>query len=517
MNLKFGFLASVAALTAAAFTSCEDKLASTNCDAFRVDYVDNVDSIDTKLAELSSGATVIIHGSGLSTATGVFLVDGKENEYAVDLNPTFKTDEALIVTLNSEADIIRTEKLLIKSAGGCDLYVDLAKPVPAPSIKQFRSEFVPDGGTLRIAGNAFLSVGGDELEVYFFDKDDNKIKAEYTVKNDNKELYVTVPEGVADSKPVYIKNQFGECTSSMLFRDRRNVWLDFDNVIASDLHGILDTFSIDKFNPALPEAAMPKFEAMKAAMGGKFPEGCDGYYAAISTPTTYAFTTEELIYFTPYSQGMDEKSLKGEFAGEDLSNLVLKFEVCVPKEVPLAQWFYMVFSAYGSEDALCKKTYKIPNHCGFFSRDLTNLDNWDEESMSCDGKADGTPGGWLNMANLSVDESAGSLTGIKEAFHTDGEWLTVAVPLTNDNFKFNISKYNMVTDPRFVSCAKLSDREMYNFLLHAECGGKQAEETPDFGGRFFVAFDNFRIVPEDKGGVRFTKYYGATAASKYPF
>lgn len=517
MKVKYGFLASVAALTAL-FSSCEDKCANCNCESFKVDYVDNIDSTGVELSELSAGANLIIHGSGLSTTTGVFLVNGND-WYSVDLNPTFVTDEAVIITLNSDADNIRTEQLVLKSSAGCERWLDLAKPVPSPSIKMFRSEFVPEGGTLRIAGNAFLSVGGDELKVYFFDEDDNEIEAEYTVKNDNKELYVTVPAGVADSKPVKVVNQFGECTSTMLFRDRRNVFLDFDNVIASDLHGALDTFSLEWNDFVKSSAKYSSYQDMVSAMGG-MPEGCDGYYAAITTPTEFAFKTDELIYFTPYSQGMEEKSLLGQWENEmDLANMVLKFEVLVPKEIPLAQWFYVVFSGYGAEDDnLCKKVYSKPNSCGFFSRDLTNHPAWKEEEQTCSGKGDGTAGAWLNMPTLSVDESADSPSGtVKDAFTTNSEWMTVAIPLTSAQFRYNISLYNLVTNDKLLSCGQLTKRDMYNFLIHAEGSGQQGKYTPEFAGRFFVAFDNFRIVPEDKGGVRFSKYYGATPASKYPF
>ncbi len=514
MKVKYGFLASVAALTAF-FSSCEDKCVNCNCDAFQVDYVDNVDSTGVALNELSAGTTVIIHGSGLSTTTGVFLVNGNDR-YAVDFNPNFVTDEAVIVTLKSDADNLRTEQLLLQNAGGCERYIDLAKPVPAPSIKMFRSEFVPEGGTLRIAGNAFLSVGGDELEVFFYGEDGELIKAEYDVKNDGKELLVKVPAGVADSKPVLVRNQFGECESPMLFRDKRNVFLDFDNVLASDLHGALDTFSYDWNDFVKSSSKFDKFEAMKSAMGG-MPEGCDGYYAAITTPTEFGFNTDEMIYFTPYSQGMEEKSLMGEFEDMDLDKMVLKFEVLIPKEIPLAQWFYIVFSAYGAEDDLCNDKYKKPVNCGYFSRDMTDLNSWNEEAQTCEGKGDGTAGAWLNMVTLSVDESDSPSATVKDPFHTNGEWMTIAVPLTSSYFRYNISKYNLVTNANFVSCGQLTKRDMYNMLFHAEGSGGQAATTPEFGGKFFVAIDNFRVVPDDNGGVRFTKYYGATPASKYPF
>ena len=297
MRIKYGFFASVAslALGAGLFSSCEDQCVGCQCDSFVVDRVVNADSMDVALTELSSNTTVVIVGSGLSTANGVYLVDAKNNRHSVYVNPTFVTDNAIVVTLDSDADNMRTESLLVTSSGGCERYVELAKPVPAPSIKMFYSEFVPDGDTLRIAGSAFLSVPGDKLEVFFYDKNDEPISAKYEKAHGDNELLVVVPEGVADSKPVTVKNQFGECTSSMLFRDTRNIFLDFDNVVASNMHGALEPFTKEWTSYVKENAKYALYEDILAAMGGEMPKECNGYYAAItSTGDGFGFKEDEM-------------------------------------------------------------------------------------------------------------------------------------------------------------------------------------------------------------------------------
>jgi len=521
MRKKYGFFASVAslALGAAGFlSSCEDKCVGCQCDSFVVDHVVNADSMDVALTQLDAKTTVVIVGSGLSTANGVYLVDSDNNRYSVNLNPSFVTDEALVVTLDCDANNVRTERLLVTSSGGCERYVELAKPVPSPSIKMFYSEFVPDGDTLRIAGNAFLSVPGDELKVYFYDKNDKPIPAEYKKSHGDSELLVVVPSGVADSKPVTVENKFGKTTSSMLFRDTRNIFLDFDNVVASNMHGALEPFTYE-WNSYVKENTMyPLYQDMLEAMGG-MPKPCNEYYAVItSTGDGFGFKEDEMIYFTPKDQGLDYSSLLGQFSDSDLENLVLKFEVYVPSKVPLGAWFYTVFSAYGSEGNDCSDIYEFGN-CGYFSRDITKVQGFDEETYQCNPLSEGVPAAWLNMATFSVDDSKSDPTvTLSKAFDTGDKWMTVAIPLKSSVFRYNPSSYGLTTNDNFVSCGKLDkNRDFGNFFIHCDANGSQSSAAPQFNGKLFCAFDNFRIVPEDNGGVRFSKYYGATPASAYPF
>ncbi len=516
MRTKYGFFASVASLAigfAGLFTSCEDECVNCNCDAFVVDYVVNADSMDVQLTQLTANTTIVIVGSGLSSTNSVCLVDEDNNYYGLPLNPTFVTDNAIVVTLDSDGNNASTTKLVVSSSTGCSYSLDIAKPVPAPSIKMFYSEFVPTGDTLRIAGNAFLDFPGDPVKVYFYNEKGEEIEASYKIANNNCELLVKVPEGVADSKPVKVKTHFGETQSSMLFRDTRNTWLDFDNTLASDQHGALDTFSFDWSPYVKGQATYVNWSDMVEAMGG-MPKPCNGYYEVLTTPTAYNFTSDELIYLTPYSQKQEKVSLLGPFENEDLSNLVLKFEVYVPKAVPLGQWMYVVFSQYGSEETtLCPY-----DACGYFSRDYTNTPGWDADNHTCEPDWFGVPAAWFNPVTLSIDDSKDpAVTTLAKAFDTGDQWMTVAIPLTEDYFRYNVSMYNLPTTDLMKSCGHLTKNDFGNFLIQVECTGFQSQAAKGFGGKCFVGVDNFRIVPDDGGGVRFSKYYGATPASKYPF
>lgn len=523
MKIKHGFYASVAAiaLSCAGFlSSCEDKCASCNCDSFHVDYVVSPDSSDVHLSELSSKTTVVIVGSGLGSANGVYLVDKDGYPYSVELNPSFVTENSIVVTLNSDANELRTESLLVTSTGGCQASLALPKPVPAPSIKMMRSEFVEIGDTLRIAGSSFFSVGDDKMEVYFVSEDNNdKIKVDYLTAHDDNELLIPITTELPNNLRVYVKNQFGECTSSMLFRDTRNVFLDFDTKLASADHGIFDSLSTNLSKKIVEGADYEKHLEILNLLGGTYPKGCSGYYAAIgSTVDGWVFSGDQMIYLTQYEQGYTTPvDLRGQFKDQNLNDLVLKFEVYVSSKVPLGCWFYIVFSAYGSEVSkdMAEEAYDIPINYGHYSRDLTNVAGFDEATLTCSGVGNGAPAAWLNMGTFSVDDGESASIALKTPFHTDDKWMTVAVPLTRDYFKYNVSQYNLPTTENFICCETLKDKDFYNFFIHCNAEGKQAEIIKS--NKLFCGFDNFRIVPDDNGGVRFTKYYGATPASKYPF
>lgn len=383
-----------------------------------------------------------------------------------------------------------------------------------PVISRFYSEFVADFDTLRILGENF---NAEDLSVCFYDDNNTPIKAnQFEVRHEGKELLVVVPLGVADSRPVTVKTQYGESTSRMLFRDKRNVFLDFDNVLAFGSQGALDSYSYDWANLVISKDERHRYDSLMSVMG-KMPAPCDGFYGAITKPTDYFYTPDEYIYFIPYEQGLEKKSLLGPFEYMNLSQLVLKFEVFVPSSVPLGSWFYTVFSAYGSEnEEMCEKNYSSNTTCGFYSRDITNVRGFDIDTRICDdmNDDDGTAAAWLNMTTLNYSYNNCSL---KESFHTNGRWMTVAIPLTREFFKYNVSAYALPSSDDIVSCGYLSKSDMYNFFIHCDVYGFQYDLSKKLGGIMFVGFDNFRIVPEDMGGVRFTKWDGATKDSEYPY
>ncbi len=578
MKLKNKFLSAVALLPVALggmMVSCEDHCSGCNgdinCGDYKITSVASADSINSALGQMYAQQTVIIKGTGLSTTREAYLVDSVGNRYAVELNPTFVTDNNVIITMKSDADLISTESVVLVSQGGCTAQYGIAKPVAAPSIKMFYCEFVPDGGTLRIAGSAFLEdlEKKDTLKVWFEEIDETTgnpngsrtyvARDQFTVAHDQCELLVTVPAGLPNSTKVGVENSHGLSYSSMRFRDSRNIWLDFDSdtTHAGDENGA--TLAYDKLNNNTGVPTWRTSDALSEtdyadilrAIGGSFPEGCNNDVVETETGATHKnmygvlatsqgngnFNKSGYIYYAPYSMSRPQVDLLGQFTNESIDNLVLKFEIYVPSSLPWYSCAYIVFSAYGSDatDEGDRVPYleqyyglDIDNDVipGRFSRDLTsniklkagqNKKSDDGETFICNANC-GTPGAWFHPASAVIDEEEGNLVSAN-SFSTDG-WMTVAIPLTSGdggNFAYAISDYGFLTQYKMAKhCGPLNKTDFCNFYIEVEDAGNM-QKAAGYQANMFLAVDNFRIVPEDNGGVRFSKNDGATATSKYPY
>lgn len=531
MRLTNRFLTAAASVLAlGALSSCEDSCNNCNCDTYKIDYIVTSDSLNSPLSEVSSEQTVIIKGSNLSTTSEVYLVDSVGTAYSVPLNPVYVTDNNIIITLDCDANSVSTEKLVLVSKGGCRQEYAINKPVPAPSIKMLYSEFAADGDTIRIYGSSFISEpeNKDTLKVWFYDVNNNPVYAKYQIANNNCELLIEVPAGVADSKQIGVKNSHGESISKFLFRDKRNIFLDFDNILASADHGALDTFSYDWSEAVKSGSLANDYATMKEKMGGKLPFGPTGdgdYYAAITNAPGFAFSSDQMLFYCPYSQGMpDTVNLMKPFTGQSIDNLVLKFEMYVPEVAPCASFFSIVFSAYATEDdknpAKCYSVYP-DGSCGeFYIRKLTGLDDYDDfydsksQTFTCK-YSDGVPGAWFHPAAFgSMDEDNGSAT-VGKGYYTKHGWMTVAIPLSSDYFRYAVYAKGITTSDIYKACSTLKERDLCNMLIFNEDGQYQKALKSELGQLFFMGMDNFRIVPDDGNGARFTKYYGAS--SEYPY
>ncbi|MBR0503272.1 MAG: hypothetical protein IJJ77_08540 [Paludibacteraceae bacterium] len=543
MKLKNKFIAASFALPMALgsmLVSCEDSCNNCNCESYTLTSVCDADSVNTPLRELYSEETVVIRGTGLSMTREVYLQGEDGTLYAVALNPSLISDNTIIITMDSEANLKTTTKLVLVSNGGCKLEYAISKPVPAPSMTTFYSEFVPDGDTCRVLGKALISdtAANDILSVWFQKDGGNPVYVtNFKTAHDNTELLFPVPAGVENCSYLYLKNSHGETKSSVMFRDTRNIFLDFDKQIASDWRGSMTLDNTGWNMEALGTRADDYVDMFNNVLGGKFPKGCNGLYNAITLATSSTdFSTNSAILLAPYLQGetKSDTSLLGQFRNEDISNLCLKFEVYVPEKLKFASYFYIVFANYGAEDEeMCHQHYGSfakcePGHLRGLTSNGTNNRAigsfvYDESSatLECLQNQIGVPAAWFHpgaFEGLNEDEGSGTIVITDpNSFYTKHGWMTVAIPLSSDYFRFSPKDKDIVTTNNYKTCHTLDVNDFYTMFVHTnneEC--QKALKTP-YGPVCFVGFDNFRIVPDDGAGVRFTKYNGATPGSKYPY
>ena len=534
------------------------------CESFKITEIVSPDSSSVALSELTSIGNVVIKGSSLTLTREAYLVDSQGTRYVISLNKNYITDDKIIVSLKSAADEIPTQSLVLVSEFGCTAEYQIGKPVSAPEISRFYCEFVPDGGVLRVAGANFRESlpAKDTLKVWFEEANiltgtpngkryavaRNNVK----IANNGKELLITIPSGIPNSTKLAVSNSQGTAYSSMFFRDTRNVWLDFDSeeTSAGDENGALQAYNSSTNNSG--KRAWRTSEALSGTdysiiltrIGGSFPAGCGNdvdsranQYGVLATSQGQGyFNKSGYIYYAPYSMGLAEKDLLGIFKNRDLNDLVLKFEVYVSPELPWYSYAYLVFSAYGCDAtdentriSYLEKYYDldIDNDIipGRFSRDLTsntrlklgqNRRSDDGESFVCN-VACGTPGAWFHPGSAEVIEEMGCINSANP-FSTEG-WMTVSIPLTSGdggNFAYNISNYGFPCSySKGKHCGPLNKTDFCNFYIEVE--DIDLQKKAGEGNLMFLAVDNFRIVPEDNGGTRFSKYDGAIESSKYPY
>ena len=542
------------ALVGSLLTSCEDKCTNCDCEGLFIDKIVSSDSLDTGLGQLTSNTTVVILGSGLSNVGEAYFLDSKNIRYDIILNPSYVTDNSIIITLDSDADFKPTDRLVLKSKNGCEIVTNIEKPVPAPAIQRFRSEFVQDGDTLRIAGSAFLPTSTTPVSVFFYTneqgtdsievksglaaegstvvKDDSKDLVR--IKNDNKELLVVVPLGVVDSKPIRITTEYGSTLSKILFRDNRNVFMNFDEETKTPIahHGSLSldaTAEAPAWDNQLLTGDRSAHYSERFA-NFKFPKPCNGRYSALTYLRLYDMLPDQQFTYMQYKDYQTANNLLGQFQGESIESLVLKFEMLIPKEFPFYDVFYLGFTASKTEMedmSLLLEAYPWATSAEWHPRALFTYDNLKnakgeptcDASLLPDGEPhSGVPAAWFHPGKIGYDKQPAfkvkEFTKESAMYHTEGEWLTVTIPLTDNYFNAPVAKMGFKTIESERVCNKLQQTDFYNFFFCAE-GTFMADLGADL--YYFAAFDNFRIVPNDGGGTRFQRFDGVDPSAMYPY
>jgi hypothetical protein len=450
-------------------SSCEDECGGKP----RIDYIINTSgNTDSLIVSSTSGNSIIIVGEHLASVQSItFGSSSNPNlpEIPAKLNASYITDNNIILTIPEGIDETRNVIKLV-TAHGHELVYNFSVEVPPPAIQMFYSEFVEANDVLRIRGNYFFSP-----KVYFYGENDEEIEA-VIVQSSSTEIKVTVPEKVAYSKPIKIVTNAGESISTILFRDKRNIIIDFDELWGRNTSLLVQGDSAWRKDGATDFSVFgEKFELPK--------KRCDGFYGAINQ-IGYVQDGGYIAYSTA-DQGAEIKNALGSFTSERIENLVLKFEIYVPIEYPIS--------------GVSANIYITPMNFG----GVTDLGR----SLTALKTADCVPGAYWNPFELRIDKTNPDewvQGGSEEDFFTDG-WMTVAVPLSD--FKWNISQYGIY---HLLSDLGLPDGLAYNSSLDpTKCFDFAFLWNPQDGkqgpGDFIAYFDNFRIVPDDGGGAVFDK------------
>ncbi len=288
-----------------------------------------------------------------------------------------------------------------------------------PELTKMKSEFVSDGSKAVIYGKNLK-----DAEVIF---PGIELPAEVDVENSNDStLVVTVPVGAKSGK-ISVKTKQGEVTSNFLFRDDRNFIINFDDRLAT----------WGGYNP-LDNDGNKITNIQDVPLPATLPDPCSDKYGFLFGEYNSPWTMKETMFIqyvaNPDEGGHGAFSVAGPFEEYPLENLVLKFEVNIPKEAPYK----------GVRTEIFFGPYDSPDKHG---RDVSPIYFWEPYKQ----------------------------TG---SFHTNG-WETITVPLTQ--FTHGITSDEEVKSP-------IDLKKSINFSF-VQFGAPQ--DIP----LIYMCVDNFRIVP----------------------
>ncbi len=236
------------------------------------------------------GSLVAIVGENLQNTRELWFNDQKAN-----LSPTYITSKTILVNVPSTVPSKVSDKMRFVFKDGSEMLYDFKVNVPAPLLSSIKCEYVPDGGVVELEGDFFF-----EPKVFFTDN----LAAEI-VSISKTALSVKVPAG-AKPGPITIQTNFGKVKSRFLFRDNRNIILNYDGKNHETWTAPITAANAD---PTMP--------------------GCDGSYVLFKHNANGAWQwTNELTmqYWATRGRG------RVPVATGSINDLTLKFECNVPQE-----------------------------------------------------------------------------------------------------------------------------------------------------------------------------------------
>lgn len=246
----------------------------------------NPEVSDSLLVGTFMGSLIAIVGDNLGDTKQIWF-----NDQLATLNPTYITNKTILVNVPSTVPSTVTSKIRMVFGDGSELLHDFSINIPAPVISGTKSEYVPDGGTVILYGDFFF-----EPKVFFAED----LQAEI-LSLTKTELHVKVPAGATPGN-IIVKTNFGTARSSFIFRDNRNVLLDYDG---------------------------KNHETWTAPIVNSPLEPCAGNYAFFkhAADGPWMWTNElTMQYWAPRGRG------NVPVATGSINDLVLKFEANVPIE-----------------------------------------------------------------------------------------------------------------------------------------------------------------------------------------
>jgi hypothetical protein len=175
--------------------------------------VTNPNASDSLLVSAFMGSLITIVGDNLGDTKEICFNDQKAL-----LQPNFVTDKTIIVNVPSTVPVKVTDNMRLVFSDKSELIHPFKIRVPEPIIKGVKAEFVAEGDIMELSGDFFFNpkvifAGGIQGTV---------------VSSEKTKMSVRVPAG-AKPGPISVQTSFGKTNSKFIFRDDRNIIVNFDD------------------------------------------------------------------------------------------------------------------------------------------------------------------------------------------------------------------------------------------------------------------------------------------------
>ena len=405
-------------------------------------------SKDSIITAASMQSTICIVGENLRSVTGLLF-----NDQEAVLNTSYMTDHTLIVTIPNEIPGTVTDKIYFATKSKDTISYDFHVVIPGPVVSSMSNEWASAGEEVTIIGDYFLDYAEFPITVNF---GDNYTLPRSAIKSISKTRIVfTMPENAPQEK-VSVTSIYGKTEGAFKYRDTRGMLFDFDTPCKTGVvlgphgwHGrvvISDESSLSGNFLVLGGAAMGSDGGWN---DGNFSfEYWAGNWA---DPENYAEypRIQDLADFT------------------DFANLNLKFEMNIPKDNAWSAAPMQIF--FGSVQMISQGNAGVKDIYGNTLGGCNNTFFHEQGKLSR-----GLYMPWKDTEDL--------------LYHTDGQWVTVTIPLTDFIYDWDGNK---------ITSTLQSPADFGSFNIFIVKGGYNDKNVLPTGVDCnpYIRIDNIRVVP----------------------
>ena len=406
-------------------------------------------SKDSIITAASMQSTICIVGENLRSITALLF-----NDQPAVLNTSYMTDHTLIVTVPNEIPDKVSDKIFFVTKDKDTVSYDFHVIIPAPVVASMSNEWAEAGEEVTIVGDYFLDYADFPVTVNFGDSYQLPRAAIKSITKNR--ITFTMPENVPEDR-VSVTSIYGTTQGAFQYRDTRGMLFDFDTPIKTGVvlgnHGwhnrdiVSDDTSLKGNYMVLGGAAMGDDGGWN---DGNFSfEYWAGNWA---DPENYAeyVRISDLADFT------------------DFANMSLKFEMNIPKDNAWSAAPMQIF--FGSVTQISTGNTGVKDIYGNVLGGCNNT-FFHTQGSACP-RALYMP--WKDSDDL--------------LYHTDGQWTTVTIPLTDFIYDFDGNKLSS----GFVSTADFGSFNI--FVIKGSYDDKTALPM-GVACNPVIKIDNIRVVP----------------------